>query len=110
MRRLSNFIFWPVAALGFIVSINGAVMNMNQPAQPLQANTYVPHRSAGRASATARSTGQVVALRHRKHQNLSDNDLLSLKDAVASGRFTISLSTGHKHTLYVFSDPVPALP
>ncbi|WP_228292690.1 hypothetical protein [Klebsiella pneumoniae] len=24
VRRLSNFIFWPVAALGFIVSINGA--------------------------------------------------------------------------------------
>ncbi|ECN1572879.1 DsbC family protein, partial [Salmonella enterica subsp. enterica serovar Typhimurium] len=23
VRRLSNFIFWPVAALGFIVSING---------------------------------------------------------------------------------------
>ncbi|EPN8258654.1 DsbC family protein, partial [Klebsiella pneumoniae] len=32
--------------------------------------------------------------------------LLSLKDAVTSGRFTISLSTGHKHTLYVFSDPM----
>lgn len=32
--------------------------------------------------------------------------MLSLKDAVTSGRFTISLSTGHKHTLYVFSDPM----
>lgn len=42
VRRLSNFIFWPVAALGFIVSINGALMNMHQPAQPLQANSYAP--------------------------------------------------------------------
>ncbi|ECH9495626.1 DsbC family protein, partial [Salmonella enterica subsp. enterica] len=39
-------------------------------------------------------------------KKLTDNDLLSLKDAVTSGRFTISLSTGHKHTLYVFSDPM----
>ncbi|VCX09580.1 hypothetical protein BANRA_05529 [Klebsiella pneumoniae] len=42
VRRLSNFIFWPVAALGFIVSINGALMNMHQPAQPLQATRMPP--------------------------------------------------------------------
>ncbi|WP_228292104.1 hypothetical protein [Klebsiella pneumoniae] len=44
VRRLSNFIFWPVAALGFIVSINGALMNMHQPAQPLQATRMLPRR------------------------------------------------------------------
>lgn len=108
VRRLSNFIFWPVAALGFIVSINGALMNMNQPGQPLQANTYVP--APGQPAAPQQqlaAPGQVVApMPPEAPKNLSDNDLLSLKDAVASGRFTISLSTGHKHTLYVFSDPL----
>ncbi|EBL6729308.1 DsbC family protein [Salmonella enterica] len=101
MRRLSNFIFWPVAALGFIVSINGALMNMNQPALPLQANTYVPAPGL-QQPATAPEQLQVEAA----PEKLSDNYLLSLKDAVTSGRFTISLSTGHKHTLYVFSDPM----
>lgn len=109
MRRLSNFIFWPVAALGFIVSINGALMNMHQPAQPLQANSYAPAPGL-QQPATAPEQLQVQAAPEAP-KKLADNDLLSLKDAVTSGRFTISLSTGHKHTLYVFSDPIlPALP
>ncbi|HHQ5917820.1 TPA: DsbC family protein, partial [Enterobacter hormaechei subsp. hoffmannii] len=104
VRRLSNFIFWPVAALGFIVSINGALMNMHQPAQPLQANSYAPAPGL-QQPATAPEQLQVQAAPEAP-KKLTDNDLLSLKDAVTSGRFTISLSTGHKHTLYVFSDPM----
>ncbi len=102
MRRLSNFIFWPVAALGFIVSINGALMNMHQPAQPPQANSYAP---APGLQQPATAPELCRFRQHLKPLKLADNDLLSLKDAVTSGRFTIR-STGHKHTLYVFSDPM----
>ncbi|MEE4481274.1 conjugal transfer protein TraF, partial [Escherichia coli] len=105
VRRLSNFIFWPVAALGFIVSINGALMNMNQPAH--QASTYLPMPTQpGYQQFAIAPEQQQAQAAPEAPKKLADNDLLSLKDAVTSGRFTISLSTGHKHTLYVFSDPM----
>lgn len=108
VRSLATFVFWPVAALAFIVSVNGAIMNMNRTAQQLPADMYIPvpgQQAAPQQQAPASPQPQVQK-QPEAPKNLAANDILALKDAVTDGRFTISLSAGHKHTLYVFSDPM----
>lgn len=118
MNKLAGFmrlVFWPAAAittaLAFTVSINGAMMNMNAPErltenmlqQQMQGQapvitTPTPQQPAPEATATP--TAAVAPAQ------LPEKHLQALQDAVKNGHFTVKLSTGHKRTLYVFSDPL----
>lgn len=118
LNRTSGFlrlIFWPgallTAVLAATVSLNGAVMNLagTHGAQP--AAYAAPAGIQQPVSQPAPTQPQMApgfqqGSAPRAPTQLNDDDLLSLKQAVKNGHFTVSLSQGHARTLYVFSDPL----
>lgn len=118
LNRTTGFlrqVFWPGALLTTVlaatVSLNGAVMNL------AGTNTTPPATYAAQAG-IQQPTGQQQPAQPqtapgfqqesapRAPTQLNNDDLLSLKQAVKNGHFTVSLSQGHARTLYVFSDPL----
>lgn len=118
--RFARVVFWPAAGvlsvLALTVSLNGALSNLAaapqlaaQPAlqQPAPSALQPPQASNGSAAAQqpAADPLSVYLSQMQGPKQLAANDLASLQDAVKNGHFTVSLSSGHKKTLYVFSDP-----
>lgn len=118
--QFARVVFWPAAGvlsvLALTVSLNGALSNLaaapRQAAQlsiqqPTQADLQPPQ--AGNSSVAAQQPDAdpltVYLSQMQGPKQLAANDLASLQDAVKNGHFTVSLSSGHKKTLYVFSDP-----
>jgi len=117
--HFARVVFWPAAGvlsvLALTVSLNGALSNLGaathqaalpvqQPAlpsvQPAQQNTGTAAAQQLNADPLSVYLGQMQG-----PKQLAANDLASLQDAVKNGHFTVSLSSGHEKTLYVFSDP-----
>lgn len=118
-NRTSGFlrlIFWPgallMSVLAATVSLNGAVMNLagSHGAQPAAYSAPVgiqqPVSQQQPAQQPQMAPGFQQESAPRAPTRLNDDDLLSLKQAVKNGHFTVSLSQGHARTLYVFSDPL----
>lgn len=119
--RFARVVFWPAAGvlsvLALTVSLNGALSNLAsapymaaQPAlqqPPAQAGLQPPQASNSNATAQRPDADplSVYLSQMQGPKLLAASDLASLQDAVKNGHFTVSLSSGHKKTLYVFSDP-----
>lgn len=120
--HFARVVFWPAAGvlsvLALTVSLNGAITNLSiasrqaaMPAAqsiqpPAQANVQPAQQADGQANGlTAGDPLSVSLAQMQGPKQLAANDLASLQDAVKNGHFTVSLSSGHEKTLYVFSDP-----
>lgn len=93
---LFRLIFWPLAAVAFIVSLNGAMMNLHtaasSPALTLNQPPTVPTQEFTQPASQPQPPAPQL--------------IQALAQAAKSGKFTVSLSQGKPHTLYVFSDPL----
>ncbi|WP_214069344.1 thioredoxin fold domain-containing protein [Photorhabdus hainanensis] len=86
-----NYVIYPVLIAGFILSINGAITN----ASYMLAQT---HQSITLGDET---------LSNPPVTNTNAKEMLnSLKQAAATGKFTVRLSSGYEQTIYVYSDPL----
>ncbi|PHM67982.1 DsbC family protein [Xenorhabdus sp. KJ12.1] len=103
-----NYIIYPVLIVGFTLSINGAITNAAYfSAQYQQVGMMQPgitqYESAAPAPTSITPNNSVMAsVNTPDAQKLLD----SLKQAAATGKFSVKLSSGHDKTLYVFSDPL----
>ncbi|EOZ9091393.1 thioredoxin fold domain-containing protein [Escherichia coli] len=93
---LFRLIFWPLAAVALIVSLNGAMMNLHTaastPALTLNQPPTVPTQQFTQPASQPQPPAPQL--------------IQALAQAAKSGKFTVSLSQGKPHTLYVFSDPL----
>ena len=93
---LFRLIFWPLAAVALIVSLNGAMMNLHtaasSPALTLNQPASVPTPQFTQPASQPQPPAPQL--------------IQALAQAAKSGKFTVSLSQGKSHTLYVFSDPL----
>ncbi|WP_434523825.1 thioredoxin fold domain-containing protein [Photorhabdus asymbiotica] len=87
--KIINCVIYPVLIAGFILSINGAITNASYMlAQTHQSITLGDETLSNPPVAEAKEM------------------LNSLKQAAATGKFTVRLSSGHEQTIYVYSDPL----
>lgn len=99
--KFAKFIITPILIIAFILSVNGAITN----ASLMLNNKYIPSNYNENFSIT--DDGYNKEETHINDAQEKKSQLLdSLKSATNTGKFSVKLSTGHKNTIYVFSDPL----
>ncbi|EMV2014416.1 thioredoxin fold domain-containing protein [Proteus mirabilis] len=101
ITRSIKFLINPILIIVFILSINGAITN----ASIVMSNNYNTsghNENIVNSDNTRYEENVITNNTQEKQSQLLD----SLKSATNTGKFSVKLSTGHKNTIYVFSDPL----